>query len=188
MYKKGWKSTNGNFQQMYKEVRQHALSLYPQVSIPQNCWISNRMGERTFGQYTFSFRKEGTRLKITDDAIVFSSLILSAPNEDQLETIIHEIAHCVANKISQTNCSHNFRWRSVGNAIGAKYRISVETHVKSPEVKKLMAQKRNVGYRYQLVCEKCGKVCGKYKSRPRTKWLHTADMGRCICKPIQKEV
>ena len=189
MYKKGWESNNDSLQALYKEVRKHALSLYHDVTIPQNCYVSNRMGSRSAGRYFYTYHRtmDGQTI-ITDDAIVFSSLMTQVPRESQIETVIHEIAHCVADKYFGFNCGHDANWKSVGDKIGKAFRQEVTVHVVEPDLIKLMRDKRKrqreTPYKYNLVCTKCGAVIGKYKTLPKTHWLHNEDMGICIYEKI----
>lgn len=190
MYKQGWKSNNDSLQALYKEVRKHALSLYPDVEIPQNCYISSRMGSRTAGRYFYTYnRNMYGQIVIVDDAIVFTSLMTQVPRESQIEIVIHEIAHCVADKYFGYNCQHDANWKSVGDKIGKAFRQEVTVHVIEPDLLTLMRdkrkQQRETPYKYDLVCTKCGAVLHKYKTLPKTRWMHSKDGGRCIYRKIE---
>lgn len=191
MYKQGWRAPNNDFQELYREVRRYALSLYPDVTIPQTCFISSRMGGRTLGRYSFSWRTRfnqygGKEIVIYDDAVIFSNLILQTSKSTQINTIVHEIAHCVANKHMKYDCGHDCNWETIGNKIGQGFNETVHNHVYEDDALQLMAERRMTThpYRYQLVCEKCGTICGKYKSKPRTLWVHSKDYGNLILQKI----
>lgn len=191
MYKQGWKTLNNDFQEMYREVRRYALSLYPDVTIPQTCFISSRMGGKTLGRYSFSWKikinQYGRKdIDIYDDAIIFSNLILQTSKKTQINTIVHEIAHCVANKHLKYDCKHDCNWETIGNKIGQGFDEIVHNHVHENDALQLMAERRRTTrpYKYKLVCEKCGTICGKYKSKPRTLWVHSKDHGRLILQKI----
>ena len=192
MYKQGWYKPQESFQEMYREVRRYALSLYPDVDIPTECYMSNRMGGKSYGRYLYTYcyqyNKYGYKERIVvDDAIVFSDIALRVSKNSQLNVIIHEIAHCVADKHCKYNCKHDDNWEAVGNKIGQAFGEEVHHHVHEADVKELMKERKRASiYRYQLVCEKCGTICAKYKSKPRVRWQHTKDGGMLIVKEIIK--
>ena len=189
MYKKGWRALDNQLQTLYKEVRKHALSLYPDVEIPKYCYISNRMGSRTAGRYFYVYQRNmAGQIVINDDAIVFTSLMTKVPRESQIEIVVHEIAHCVADKYFGYNCHHDENWKRVGDKIGKAFQKRVSIHTIEPDLLKLMRDKRKkqieTPYKYDLVCTKCGAVLQKYKSLSNTRWMHTKDGGTCVYKKI----
>lgn len=186
--KRNWVIKNNSLQSLYSDVRKVALSIYGDVKIPPLCYTSNKMGARTAGRYVYNYRKLSGKIIIEEDAIVFSSLMEKIPRESQIETVIHEIAHCVANKYFGYQCAHDNNWESVGNKIGKAFNQKVYPHVTSSDLLNLMREKRSgraeTPYKYELVCTKCGAVIHRYKALSKTRWMHATDGGMCIYKQI----
>lgn len=90
-----------------------------------------------------------------------SRYLIEGNNEDQVkDTILHEIAHILANREAGGNQGHNWRWRQWCIKVGAK-----------PERCANPAKLNMPKHNYLLHCEKCHDVIGKkYRKRDQSRY------------------
>ncbi|MGG7130849.1 SprT-like domain-containing protein [Clostridium perfringens] len=110
--------------------------------------ISSKMKRRK-GQFMFVCIK--TPKSIHPLKFKFSNILLDGNYEEDVvrEVIIHEYVHFYTNTINKKNCYHDYRFKLNCRKAG----ISDSTYFTAG----------GVGYKYKIVCSKCGRKCYRYK-------------------------
>lgn len=99
----------------------------------------------------------------------FGKVILSVQKFETFEqTVLHEVAHAIANKKYNDDCGHDSRFKEICEKIGChesgattKENDIIETH------KKIKSSSTN-GKGYRVVCKECGAKLSYYKSKCQT--------------------
>lgn len=176
--KKTWKVvTDKRILSLWNEVVEEAIArgfIVPN-SVPQLRW-TNRVSRCIAFCYQHG-ATDGVR-----SCVVLSDALLAQEDDDFIRrTMCHELGHAVC----PLGAHHNYQWYTAARAIGLKWNYvpSVkEGSVNSEKFNKALSALRpttNLTYKYQLVCQKCGREFNKYKnlapSLKRGKWA----CGKC---------
>ena len=111
-------------------------------------------------------------------SILLSEYILECAPEKVRGTLVHEVGHMLA-----PNDHHGYYWHVRTNRLGRKWGYNATRLETDAEMIMAMSAARkavkSVGYKYELVCPKCNKVCGQYKSmcnavKYPSRWRHKA--------------
>lgn len=110
--------------------------------------ISSRM-KKCKGQ--FVFRRIRNPKSIYPLKFKFANVLLSGNYDEDVvkEVIIHEYIHFYTNSIYRENCKHDYRFKANCRKAG----ISDSTYFTAG----------GVGYKYKIVCTKCGGTCYRYR-------------------------
>lgn len=81
------------------------------------------------------------------------------PEEDVVDTILHEIAHLMVG----VRQGHNHKWKDACRKIGAK-----------PERLARGLDTSHITYKYDSYCPSCKKVVGHFSRRPKIKYICSA--------------
>lgn len=184
--KQGWQVANEDLMKIFNEIKDEAERLYPGITIPKSVYISNRMGGHTFGEYRYIIKSPRLgKLEFYEDGFLFSSLIYKINVKEIYNIIVHEIAHCVANKYFQRVVKHDIEWERVGNNIGKKFNQLVSQFVSDKETISLMKEK-SLKPKYEVYCNHCHRIISKKKMCSIIKY---PELWRCgVCgERLEKE-
>lgn len=183
--KRGWREvTKGPIYDLFIEVLEEAMNKdlirsttkdFPRLFIHKST--------RALGTCYNHKNSDGTY----STSILLSEYILDCPADKIRKTIVHEVGHMLA-----PGDKHGYYWYVRTNRLGGKWGYEASRLEHDEEMNNAMnAAKRAVAsvYKYELVCPKCGKVCGQYKSccdavKHPQRWRHKACGTPLISRPI----
>jgi predicted SprT family Zn-dependent metalloprotease len=132
-------------------------------------WCKNRVSYQTV-------RENGKTVKkvnwIKPYCLEFGTVILNVEKFETFEqTVLHEIAHALANKKYNDDCNHDYRFKEICEKIGC-YESGAKTDEKDilDTMKKLnnekmkKGKKENKSSEYVVKCSCCGKALKTYKT------------------------
>ena len=105
--------------------------------------------------------------------ININAVLLDEQNSEDglMNTILHELAHSVDGCMN-----HGANWKAVANRIYSAYGYKIK-RTDSAEDKGVIESTRQIEYKYQFRCEKCGKVIGRTRAsrftRNPERFIHT---------------
>lgn len=93
--------------------------------------------------------KNNQLIKAEPFKLEFGKDILNATDKEELrQTVLHELAHAIANKRHNANCGHDARFKQVCREIGC-------TDDKATVAKESI-EKKYTQYKYTMTCPECG--------------------------------
>lgn len=122
-------------------------------------------------QFNYRFKWDRSKRRFglcsyRDRTIQLSGYLVALNNKDEvLDTILHEIAHAIANHAFGCH-GHGAVWKMVCREIGARPKRCYDDNVVVPD---LPAR----AIKYHLVNKETGKVYKKYKKKPADKVIRT---------------
>lgn len=176
--KKTWKVvTDKRILSLWSEVVEEAITrgLLVPNSVPQLRWTN-----RVRRCIAFCYQRRAT--DGVRSCVVLSDALLVQEDDDFVRRVMcHELGHAVC----PIGVRHDYRWYTAARAIGLKWNYIPSVKEGSVNSKKFnealtaLHPAASSTYKYQLVCQKCGRKFNKYKnlapSLKRGKWA----CGKC---------
>lgn len=122
--------------------------------------------------------RSGEIFKATPFKLEFGKTILNVGEEQFRQTVLHELAHAIANKRHQDNCKHDYRFKQVCAEIGCSNDTRNTSHV---EINNAMT------YKYTVTCKNCG---DSYNYHRKNKFINAILAGGYMpycCAECQKD-
>lgn len=140
-----------NIEQVRKICAEIAVSRGVELSVPieRNCRLKT-----TFGRVKYKIECG----KCIPEKIEFSDAVISGDEEFLMDTIKHEMAHYIILKRTGENHGHDKIWKDEALELGC----CPKAYVKNCDIKL-----DREPYRYEVVCDNCGKVIGRYRRRSK---------------------
>ena len=184
--KRGWREvTDGPIYDLFMEVIEEAMNidLIPSTTkeLPR---LFIHKSVRALGTCYNHRNPDGSY----STSILLSEYILDCPKEKVRKTIVHEIGHMLA-----PGDKHGYYWYAKTNRLGRKWGYTASRLEHDEEMNNAMNAARKaaneVAYKYELVCPKCGAVCGRYKHMCKAvqypqQWRHS----KCGTALIAREI
>ena len=131
-------------------------------------------------------RRGGKVVEARPFKLEFGKTILNVESKEALEqTVLHEVAHAIANYEHQEKCGHDWRFKEVCKKIGC-YDDGTTAKTYSEEIKKASM---DVTYKYTLTCKECGKVYGYSRMNETLRSVknghHTCYCPKCKCDEFE---
>lgn len=162
--KRGWKRVDtGKVREIFNEVLEEALNqgyfdtkkYYGKTVEKPELFIANYTG--ALGKcYTEYLSKENKY----ETSVVISTHLLNFSDKEIRDTVIHEMGHAIC-----PDDGHNHIWKSTADRIGKKWNVSVSRCSDNKEIIEYFTSlaKASSPYKYEIICPKCQRSCGKYK-------------------------
>ena len=138
-------------------------------------------------------RATGEVKSVVPYELQFGELILNVKNYETFEqTVLHEVAHIIANRENNAQCGHDERFKNVCKKIGC-YNDGIKNHEKFNEdiqdtLLELEAKKQKVNnttdvkkYKYDVVCKECGNTYHANRMSKNLKSMENGQHSNCYC-------
>lgn len=181
--KQNWtQSCDGRLNKYWDEIINRAEELGYVTHLSQYRPYLRKATSQSFGVCCTHYHGGGR----STSEICFSNLILEAKTETLIETVAHEIAHAITPRDK-----HGWEWRRTANELLEPYNLKVSQYLTDNEIvnkmNKISESRKENPYRWNLVCDICGTVVMRYKSKPaRIRYLHAKDHGTCHLEKIEQ--
>ncbi len=139
------KWTLGDVKAMINEVEKNTGMDLQYLEVGYNGRLSRSLA-RCLTKLTYT---NGKISKAEPFKLEFGKDILNASDKEELrQTVLHELAHAIANKRHNDSCNHDYRFKQVCNEIGCVDNMAT--------VKKESLEKEEKRYKYEVTCTTCG--------------------------------
>ena len=134
----------------------------------------------------------GEVVSVVPYELQFGKTILNVGNYETFEqTVLHEVAHIIANRENNAQCGHDERFKRVCRKIGC-YNDGVYNHESFSEDLQnthleIEAKKQNVDttevkkHKYEVVCKECGKTYYYNRMSKNLKSMENGKHSDCYC-------
>lgn len=123
-------------------------------------------------------RRNGVTVETRPFKLEFGKTILNVETKEALEqTVLHEVAHAIANKKYKDNCGHDERFKMVCEKIGC-IDSGAYAKVYTDEIKKAG---ENSTWKYTITCKNCGNVYGYKRMNSTLKAIRDGFEAPCYC-------